>query len=137
MNQSAKKKERKDKGQRLVQIRIFARHLRSRLSRVLRHLLIAIILQVLLIIVVRCHLDQPGVLNLDHLSHVLLSREDKLMVDEPPWQRLKQTTIRMDVYSLLVLGRFIRTSLTQLCRMIKKSSRYCFTLIQKENTIPK
>jgi hypothetical protein len=102
-------------------VRIFAADLGRGLARVLRHLFTAVVLQVLFVVVVGRHLNQPGVLDLDDLPHVLLGGEDELVVDEPPGQGLEQTTVGVDVHGLLVLGCFVRAGLAQLRCVVEES----------------
>ena len=103
--------------------RVFSCHLSRRLASILRHLHLAVVLDILLVIVVRRHLDKPAALDLDHLPHVLLGGEHELVVDEPAWQRLEQAAVWVYVHCLLMLGRLVRAGLAQFGRVVEEASR--------------
>lgn len=54
-------------------------------SGCLRHFFICRVLQLFGFIIMRCHLQQPLTLNLNHLPHVLLCRENQFMIQHPSW----------------------------------------------------
>ncbi len=57
------------------------------------------------------HLQEPAVLNLDDLAHVLLGREDELVVHDPAGILLEQCARRVDLHALVVLHRLVRSTL--------------------------
>ena len=69
-------------------------------------------------VVVRSHLQQPLVLDFNHLAHELLGGKDQLMIDQAPWLLFKEAAVGMDVYHLLVLDSPV-SSLPHASRMIE------------------
>ena len=82
-----------------------------------RHLLDGGVLQFPRLVVVGRHLQQPLVLDLDGVPHVLLRGEDELVVDDPARQVLEQGRVRVDHHLLVVLHSLIVPTLhTQLLK---------------------
>ena len=69
-------------------------------------------------VVVRSHLQQPLVLNFDHLAHKLLGGKDQLVIDQAPRLLFKEAAVGMDVYHLLVLDSPV-SSLPHASRMVE------------------
>lgn len=95
----------------------------GRFPRILGHLSSTSILQILGIVVMRRDLNEPRVLNLNNLPHILLSSKDKLMINNPPGQRLKETRIGVYMNSLLMLSGFVGAGFAQFGRVIEEAGR--------------
>ena len=65
--------------------------------------------------------DEPAVLDLDYLPHVLLGGEDELVVDDPARQVLEQARVGVYVHRLLMLGRLVGAGLAQLARVVEEA----------------
>lgn len=83
------------------------------------------VVQFLSFVVVRRHFEQPRVVDLNHLSHELLGREDEFVVDEPAWSVLSETTVGVNSHSLLVLHRLVLSTLAQSRRMVEEPGSHC------------
>jgi len=75
----------------------------------------------------RGDLQQPRVLNLNHLAHELLRREHQLMVDDPARSVLRQTAVGVDGHSLLVIDGLVLSTLAQPSRVVKEPSGDCLS----------
>mmetsp|Transcript_14851 Transcript_14851/g.38342 ORF Transcript_14851/g.38342 Transcript_14851/m.38342 type:complete len:226 (-) Transcript_14851:1342-2019(-) len=92
-----------------------------RLADDLWQLLGAVVGNVLLLVVVRCDLDEPLRLYLDDRAHELLGGEHKLVVDDPARLRAVQRRGGMDVHRLRVLDGAVVKSLLQLGCVVEEA----------------
>lgn len=96
----------------------------ARFPGLLRHLASGAIVQLLGLVVVRRHLEQPRVLDLDDLAHEFLRREDQFVVDEPARPVLGDAAVRVDHDGRLVLDRLVVAALAQSGGVVEKPGSY-------------
>ena len=59
------------------------------------------------LVVMGCHLQQPLVLNLNGVPHILFCCEHQFVVDDPARQVLEQGGVGMDLHGLVVLHSLV------------------------------
>jgi len=92
-----------------------------------RHLVCAGVVQLFSTVVMWSDLQQPSVLNLNHLSHELFGGEDELVVDDPARSVVGQTAVGVNSDCLLVFHCLVLTRLAQPRRVIEESGSDCLS----------